>query len=244
MKEFYYQIKGINNEGNWGWPPLHSGLILAEDNKIARSKLEEEYGMKLPGGRIRKGNIKQTMLLTIIDVADKPYLKKRFEKRTCEQCKCEYSLNEKYLVGENCSQNFCSSYCMQIFKSNEGIEYNVNFDFNGIHEAVIYKITNKKNGLCYVGKTTQAFTLRWYQHFYQASGTKFHLAIKEFGIGEWTFEILEIMEKPGKFEDLKLKMLERESYWIRQLDSIKNGYNSVMPKSEEVEESNNLLFNQ
>lgn len=236
MSIFYYQIKGKNQDGSWSWPPLESGKIEASDSKEARKILEEGHGKKLPGG----GN-KEPFLLTIIDTAGKAYLLDRFNSKSCDECGKEYTLNEKYLISAGGPQNFCSSDCTTNFKNKEGIEYNVNFDFNGIHEAVIYKITNKVTGLCYIGKTTQAFTLRWYQHFYQGCGTSFHAAIKEYGITNWTFEVIEIIDIPkGIYGNEKNRIiLEREAYHVAFHDSVKKGYNSVVPVAMQQEEKEN-----
>ncbi len=241
MNEFYYQIKGLNAEGSWSWPPLHAGKVEAENSKVARRQLEEEFGVKLPGKKV--GDI--PFLLTLIDLKDKIYLRQRFDTRKCRQCDIEYTLNDKYMLNAGGQSDFCSMDCTSKFKVNEGQIFNVNFDFNGIHDPVIYKITSRSTGLCYIGKTTQAFTLRWYQHIYQGGGTKFHAAIKQFGIMDWTFEVIEIV-KCDRLE-LKTKILERESYWMRHFDSVSNGYNSIISvaEKEEAEDEFQLaLFNE
>lgn len=237
MAKFYYQIKGKGADGNWDWPPIASGKVEAVDRKEARKKLEEEYGMKIPGGRLKNLADQQQMLMSIEVMTS--YLERRFEEKECKNCSQVFTLNEKYLINAGGQQDFCSSGCTQDFANKIGVERNVNFDFHGIHEPVIYKITNKKTGLCYIGKTTQAFTLRWYQHFYQGCGTKFHEAIKEYGIDNWTFEVIEIVSC-SQNEQNKM-MLERESFWIKHFDCIKNGYNSVISKKE-IEESNQIKF--
>ena len=71
----------------------------------------------------------------------------------------------------------------------------------------------------------QHLRLRWYQHFYQGCGTKFHTAIKQYGISDWTFEVIEVLEKTR--EGLKEIMTQREGFWIKHFDSISNGYNSM-----------------
>jgi hypothetical protein len=81
--------------------------------------------------------------------------------------------------------------------------------------------------------------LRWYQHFYQGCGTAFHAAIKAYGIVNWTFEVIEVIEIPkGIFGNEKHRIiLERESYYVTMYDSVKNGYNSVVPIVLQEEES-------
>jgi len=226
--DYYYQIKGLLKDGNWSWPPIASGQITAGSTKEARQILESEYGVKLPGA---KGKSDTVLLCTLIDMENKPYLRQRFDVRICTQCGKEYTLNEKYLLNAGGNREHCSSDCSLDERNTKGVEVYVNSELNGIHEAVIYKITNKKTGLCYIGKTTQAFTLRWYQHFYQSCGTKFHSAIKEYGLDCWTFEVIEIV---GDRRTPVSIILERESFWIKHFNSINNGYNSVISKTEEI----------
>jgi len=239
MFDFYYQIKGKDASGNWHWPPLHSGLISAETRKDARDKIEEEFRETLPmtGLKGEKGK-EQQFLLSIDDVTNKHYILDRFKDMQCKECGATYTLNHKYLLHAGGQREFCSSECADKFKNAQGIVWDVNFDFTGQHAPVIYKITCKAEDKCYIGKTTQAFTLRWYQHFYQGHGTKFHEAIKKYGMAGWTFEVIEIIEIP-KDAPSTLRhtiILERESFWINHYDSIDNGYNTVISKKERIEE--------
>lgn len=190
--------------------------------------LEEQYGMKLPGGRLKKEP--QTMLMTLSDITNVSYMLDRFEPKICKQCKSEYTLQHKYLVNAGGAREFCGAECASKFIDEEAISYNVNYDFVGVHNPVIYKITHKDSGRCYIGKTTQAFTLRWYQHFYQGGSTRFHAAIKAHGVDKWIFEIIEILTcEKHKAKDL---LIERENYWIKHYNSIVNGYNSVRARDE------------
>jgi hypothetical protein len=89
----------------------------------------------------------------------------------------------------------------------------------------------------YIGKTTQVFTLRWYQHFFQSGTNKFHDAIRKSKISDWIFEIHEVIEFPENLRenkdfrtylnDREKFIIERERYWINHFDSIANGYNSI-----------------
>lgn len=239
MAEYHYQIKGKNDNGTWTWPPLHSGMVEAEDAKAARSIVQDMHDMEIPMSGLRgdKGKVQQ-FLLCLDDMTHKPYLKDRFVDRRCRHCDSVYTLNSKYIINESSPRDFCSLECSNEYKKAEGILFDVNFDFNGIHEAVIYKITCKSDGKCYIGKTTQAFTLRWYQHVYQScSGTKFHEAIKRHGLCGWTFEVIEVIDVPKGVtsKDKHSVIIERESYWIKHYNSIKDGYNSVISKIEEVD---------
>lgn len=235
MKEdFYFQIKGRSQENGWSWPPIHSGMITCADRNEARKIIEQDYGgLKFKMG----GNHAEPFLLSIMSMKDKPYLRDRFIDRSCKQCNSTYTLNEKYIVDAGGSREFCCGDCHRQWREDNGQAYvrDNNFDFNGIHEPVIYKITCKNDGLCYIGKTTQAFTLRWYQHFYHGGSTKFHEAIKKSGKSGWAFEVIEVIDIPDSVTGLEKSrlILARESYWIKYYNSIANGYNSVISQSDD-----------
>lgn len=46
MAKFYYQIKGRqpagpNREAEWAWPPVFSGMVEAENRKLAKAQIDE-----------------------------------------------------------------------------------------------------------------------------------------------------------------------------------------------------------
>ena len=87
----------------------------------------------------------------------------------------------------------------------------------------IYKITNIKNKKSYIGKSVEIVPKRWTEHIKTSlnigsiSRTKIHDAMKEYGIENFTFEILE--------ECPKDKLSEREKYWIDFYETNTYGYN-------------------
>lgn len=90
--------------------------------------------------------------------------------------------------------------------------------------GTIYKITNTVNGLIYIGQTTQTIEERWINHISgvnEKPHIKLRKAILEFGPENFIIEALE-----ENISDIDLDV--REIYWIKQLDSIKNGYNMTM----------------
>lgn len=80
----------------------------------------------------------------------------------------------------------------------------------------IYKITHKSTHQAYVGQTGNPFA-RWQAHC-QNDSSPIQKAIREEGIHNFTFEVLE------KCED-KLGN-EREAYWINYFHTYENGYNT------------------
>lgn len=86
----------------------------------------------------------------------------------------------------------------------------------------IYRITNLKTNEAYIGKSTNIKN-RFKQHIRTAIGldgvarTKIHSAMKEFGIDNFSFEVLEKCPKEI--------YSEREKYWIKFYETNIYGYN-------------------
>ena len=88
----------------------------------------------------------------------------------------------------------------------------------------IYKITNKTNNKCYIGKSSN-IEERWNYHkteFIKEQKTLYS-AFQKYGINNFVFEVIEEMtpEYYNKFAD------NREQYWIIYYDSLQNGYNET-----------------
>lgn len=86
----------------------------------------------------------------------------------------------------------------------------------------IYRITNLKTNESYIGKSTNIKN-RFKQHIRTAIGldgvarTKIHGAMKEYGIDNFSFEVLEKCTKEN--------YSEREKYWINFYETNVYGYN-------------------
>lgn len=83
----------------------------------------------------------------------------------------------------------------------------------------IYKIENKINSLVYIGQTVRDVKQRWEEHILYSSNSKIHKALEEFGIENFSFEIIEQCDNNN--------LNEREIYWIKHFNSLQNGYNST-----------------
>lgn len=96
----------------------------------------------------------------------------------------------------------------------------------------IYKITNKNDGKCYIGKALN-IKERWqghkddsfcseqrWQENKRKEQTHFHRALRKYGVDAFTWEILE--------ECPKEMLNEREIYWIEFYNSFSNGYNMTL----------------
>lgn len=86
---------------------------------------------------------------------------------------------------------------------------------------VVYKITNKITGKCYIGITEKSLEDRWYGHLTKLkNGDQRHLysSMRKYGIEAFTIEIL---DETGNYEEL----LKKERYYVSLYDSFNNGYN-------------------
>lgn len=94
-----------------------------------------------------------------------------------------------------------------------------------LDKSGVYKITNLLNGKVYVG-STKRFLSRWYTHFSKLRTNNhrsyIHLqnSVNKYGIENFEFEILEVCSSDV--------YLEREAFWIKELDSCnrEKGYNT------------------
>lgn len=85
----------------------------------------------------------------------------------------------------------------------------------------IYKFTNKVTKQVYIGQSKHIET-RWTQHLRAIDSVKFHESLRQYGIKNFMFEVLE--ENPN-FSDSDLDRLEKQ--YIKDYDSYNNGLNST-----------------
>ena len=256
MPEFLFQIKGKRGEptagfyggdSNWSFPPIWQDKVKANNAKEAKLIIEELYGKKFPLRVLAKDLESNEFLLSIKEIKDTDYYtKKLFENTECTHCKSSFKIIEKYQLGASNygGRDFCCSECAEKEREKNRIPM---IDFKesvAIHEYVIYKITNKETNQCYIGQTKQAFTFRWYQHFYQTKDVKFHEAITSFPVTAWMFEVIEVIQIPEeiKYDKAAIRNLinTKETEYIRKFNSIKNGYNSVKSKDDGIDDPDQI----
>lgn len=233
--EFYYDIKARVSDSSdsytkWSWPPVWSGRVEAESSKEARKKIEEEYEQKfiLKDGK----NLKEEMFLLSIKPMSS-YLAKRFEITNCQVCDTEYTANDVYSVGLT-DVRFCSKACKEESEIRK-LSENYSLFNNYSTPPVIYCIRNVKEDMCYVGKSVRSFTLRWWEHIkvamvLETGSSKFHTALKNSELIDWEFKVLEIVKYPTELlanTDRERYLLKKETEWIKRLNSIEKGYNTV-----------------
>lgn len=247
--KYFYRIKVPSPKENsygdeWDWKPYDIGYIEASSKAEAKKLIEEEYGVTMCQRSKRTDIGTKSVYMVQIYEPDDYFDKLWNSEHTCEVCGTKYTKLQRdkahdfiYIRGE-----VCSVLCEDKASRARTESINAQFDFNGIHNAVIYRIWNKETGQSYVGKTTQAFTLRWYQHFYQSKSTKFHEAIQSSRLIDWSFEIVESFGFTGKdimgsdANGYGKILADREQYWIEQYKALSLGLNSV--KAANGEEAN------
>ena len=100
---------------------------------------------------------------------------------------------------------------------------------DGKYRGVIYERHNKATDQSYVGKTDnekirkQSWNNKGSRSY---GGKKIREARKEYGTGPdaWDYNVLEEIFS-DTHEELDAKLKERETHWIREKDTVENGYN-------------------
>lgn len=244
MPEFYYQIKGRTEGGEyhsaeWIFPPVFSGLIKADDRKLAKALIEDEYGRKFPSRVLKKDMEDNHYLLNLRELREHDhcdaYLRRRFEFVPCKECGTPFRLIDKYndFKNECLSQDYCQLSCKEAARFREIQEYKLASE--GKLPAVIYQIRQKSTGKVYIGQTINAFTLRWWQHLTYPSDSKFHKALKATQITDWEFSVIEVIEYPEECNNKAAFNTDRERHWIETMNSVEAGYNTVRPKGTPAE---------
>lgn len=83
---------------------------------------------------------------------------------------------------------------------------------------IVYRITNKLNGKCYIGQTVRPLKLRIYHHLYRKESLV-SKAILKYGMENFDIEILEVLGDKAELD-------ECEKFWIAEMGCIApKGYN-------------------
>lgn len=91
--------------------------------------------------------------------------------------------------------------------------------------GIIYIITNKVNSRVYIGQTRKSLSERMRHHFSKyETCTKLKEAIEQYGKDNFLYNVLELVP----YSELN----EKETFYIKQYNSIKNGYNIKKGNSE------------
>lgn len=250
-KEFFYRIKtpALNERETWNYKPFSIGYIWAKTTAEARDLLEQKYNIELSMRALKKNiGTKDFFLLQLFE-RDYSFDKFWHSKRQCKNCSITYTKFEKdtcYAFSYDSKEDFCSIECQNEYNLKLTKHDLLKYDYDGVNKAVIYKITNKQNNKCYIGKTTQSFTYRWHQHLHKGTGSKFQEALNNTTLLDWSFEIIDILPFTGKDIDASDKngyakeLALKEQSWIDFYDSINNGYNTLLA-TKDIENMEDIL---
>lgn len=89
---------------------------------------------------------------------------------------------------------------------------------------IIYKITNKINNKCYIGRTIRSLSERYKEHIKSAiNNDQRHLyqAMRKYGIDNFKIESI---DNANNLKDLQ----DKEMYWVNFYDSYNKGYNMTL----------------
>lgn len=96
----------------------------------------------------------------------------------------------------------------------------------------IYKITNKLNNKCYIGKSNNIENrFNYHKNNYKCDkewNKTLYKAFRKYGIENFNFEIIENIQDYDNINN------DREKYWISFYDSYNNGYNETLGGDGEI----------
>ena len=98
-------------------------------------------------------------------------------------------------------------------------------------KGYIYKFQNNLNGKIYIGQTRRDLKIRYLEHLRAKDNYPIHSALKKYGIDNFDFDILAIVESET-LEDLVEQLNTKEIYYI-------NFYNSLVPNGYNIERGGN-----
>lgn len=229
--KFFYQLK-VKDEKLNEWQDIWLDIGEAPDKKTLIANLKNELSAEIMEKISRKNTKPVDYRIFAVELTE--YWEKHWcSVRTCRVCSTPFTLIQARQNGVYANYEMCSSECRKITRRAEDFGGYAESYINQDYRPCIYKITNKSSQMVYIGQTVQCFTLRWYQHFFQAGDSKFHQAIKSSQPNDWTFEVIEVLETPVTKKEIDA----REMHWITHYDSINNGYNTAQFKLLDIDES-------
>jgi len=229
---------------------IREPLIVAESKDMVKQILLEKYPQFFQNGKVYEKETKNDKA-QFFYVVIFPLYQYELDEINEGEWKCDYCGHvhqNKYISRPLKSQKFEGKiFCGNDYKTGNDIvtlpdcyenfkrSYFKNVDFpddlnyiNADSPVYIYKITEKSTAKCYVGKTKNAPFFRWWNHL-KHSKTPFGLYIRATKLSGWSFEVLE--ELPSNISDTEVFSIE--SKYIREFNSIENGYNSVISNKNE-----------
>lgn len=222
---------------------IREPLIMAKDKADVKSILLEKYPQFFQNGKVYEKETKdqaQFFYVVIFPLYNHEIMAINEGSWVCDYC--GHVHENKYVSRPVESRKFygkifCSSDyktgnnvtngCYEKWKTEkfDGVDLPDDLDYvNEKSPNYIYKITEKSTNKCYIGKTRNAPFFRWWNHLTHSSSPFGMYLRNETKISDWIFEVIEILPPNTPDEDV----FKKESDYIIQFDSIKNGYNTLI----------------
>lgn len=236
--EYIFQIKIVSNSYDSFHRPVVAQEIIDVNNKTeVLGYIEKKYPEYFDGNKVAQKLSKKSEQIVYVTIYELDDYWSNYWKQEIECCSCHKKVKlidiKNHIGHTNLNKWTCSIECEELRKrayedcKSEADEYYC----NSCNFYFIYKITNKTNGKVYIGYTSREPIFRWWEHF-KHSNLPLGQALKEDGIENFTFEVLEKHYKKDKTVE---QMHDIESSYMIQYDSIFNGYNCLPSKKQDFE---------
>lgn len=252
FKAFIRVVKSLNKDNNdyMGFDTVQiisEPLIIAETKDDVKKYILSKYPQFFPTGKVYEKETKdqaQFFYVVIFKLYQHEIDLIKEGEWKCDQC--GHVHENKYISRPIRSKKFdgklfCGAdyytgndlvdhSCYEQFKRDHFSSVELPDDLHYVSENSsnwIYRITEKSSGKCYIGKTRNAPFFRWWNHL-KHSTSPFGVYLRTTKLSDWTFEVLE--ELP--FEVKESTVLEIESKYIIQYNSIDNGFNTLISNKE------------
>lgn len=239
FKAFIRVVKSVNNSDFASLNQIVEPLIEAKDKIEVKEILLAKYPQFFQNGKIYEKETKDTaqfFYVIIFELYQSEINLINEGEWVCDFCgqKHENKYISKPVIFQN--KNFCrdneqidynsGSFCLQEFKDKilyANVDNLDNTYFVGRNPIYIYKITEKQTNKCYIGKTKNHAIWRWWSHLTKNS-SPFGIYLKQTKLSDWTFEVLQELDVNTNDNEV----FRIESEYIKEFNSIENGFNSVI----------------
>lgn len=212
---------------------IEERAFLAWDKEDAKQVLKRLHPQFFQDGKVYTKETKDQaqFFYVVIYPLNNNEIEKLNKPWNCSHCGTEHEseyferphieYNRHYMNKMFCDRDCFKDHEREIYKLIEFPDDPSYINKNGIE--YIYKITEKSTGKCYIGKTKNEPFFRWWNHL-RHSPSPFGIYFRNTELTDWTFEVLEITH------ELAEKIFEVESKYIREYNSIENGFNTIISK--------------
>jgi group I intron endonuclease len=220
-----FRRRAFKAEPRWSWeqalelekPPLaNTGIALEVNGEIFNTIADaaKKFGIKREtfNARLNKG-LTGDDLISIKNLSNKAITVEGVLYESVSAACMKYEVMQSVI-----NQRLRSGWT-----TNQAFNIPLNKEPENGYNCYIYSYKNKVNGKIYIGQTRQSIETRQWDHMKKVKSKDYslgsiHAAIDEFGLENFTFEVVETVNHPSKLD-------KRELYWIEYYSSFYTGYN-------------------